>query len=139
MHEVSPSSTNYGFSILAGFSLLHDCGQFSRKSRRLFFCRADRSAAPMPMLRRDIQAPDMRYPESKLARRRRCIYSAFNDEFNLQERNMSINTSTLGHARNKPAFSLFSLLSALFAIDLREELAARDRAGQADGSYFWGM
>lgn len=51
---------------------------------------------------------------------------------------MSSNTSTLGYTR-KPAFSLTALLAALFATDLREELAAKDRAGQADGYYFWGM
>lgn len=51
---------------------------------------------------------------------------------------MSINTSTLGHVR-KPAFSFTAFFAALFATDLREELATRDRAGQADGSYHWGM
>jgi hypothetical protein len=89
------------------------------------------------MAQRSIKASDSRYPESELERRRPCPYPACNRN-QLQERIMSINTSTLGHAR-KPAFSLAAFIAALFATDLREELAARDRAGQADGSYCWGM
>jgi hypothetical protein len=51
---------------------------------------------------------------------------------------MSINTSTLGHIA-KPVFSLFSLLNILFAVELREELAAKNRAAEAEGAYTWGM
>jgi hypothetical protein len=46
---------------------------------------------------------------------------------------MSSQTSTFGQAQ-KSGFSLYEFIAALFAVELREKLDARN-----DGAYFWGL
>ena len=51
-------------------------------------------------------------------------------------------TTTTSNARSTSpaaAFSLMSLVSFLFQLDLREKLAAQTGGDKSDGAYTWGL
>jgi hypothetical protein len=48
------------------------------------------------------------------------------------------NISTYGRVQ-QPSFSLFGLIAALFAVELRESLDAKSSGQSDEGAYTWGL